>query len=230
MSDDKLRRRLAGEAARLMFGGDEPAFYRARLKAAQRVAGRPVRRGELPTHREIREQFAELVRCGAEPAEYAVPSPECFQLYRSLLLPLEQVKENARTHPEGDALYHSLQVFELARNELPYDEEFLLAARLHDVGKAIDTQDHVGAALEALDGSITPRTAWLIEHHPEARALREGTLGARSHRRLAASEDFDELVLLEACDQAGRVCGAAVPDVDDALAYVRDLARECEEP
>ena len=51
-------------------------------------------------------------------------------------------------HPEGDALYHSLQVFELAREERPYDEEFLLAALLHDVGKAIDPSDHVEAALQ----------------------------------------------------------------------------------
>ena len=66
-----------------------------------------------------------------------------FQIYQMLLLPLENVKEDPRYHPEGDALYHSLQVFELARRELPYDEEFLLAALLHDVGKAIDRRDHV---------------------------------------------------------------------------------------
>ena len=49
-----------------------------------------------------------------------------FQLYESLLLPLENVKQPLKYHPEGDALYHSLQVFDLARNELAYDEEFLL--------------------------------------------------------------------------------------------------------
>ena len=76
--------------------------------------------------------------------------------------------QRPQSHPEGDALYHSLQVFELAREELPYDEEFLLAALLHDVGKGLDPQDHIGAALEALDGHITPRTAWFIEHHTEA--------------------------------------------------------------
>ena len=56
-----------------------------------------------------------------------------------------------KTHPEGDVLYHSLQVFELARQALPYDEDFLLAALLHDVGKAIDRREHVAAALEALE-------------------------------------------------------------------------------
>ncbi len=103
-----------------------------------------------------------------------------FQIYHMLLLPLEGVKQSPKWHPEGDALYHSLQVFDLARGELPYDEEFQLAALLHDVGKAIDAQDHVAAGLEALEGYITPRTAWLIEHHMQAAALRDGTLGART--------------------------------------------------
>ena len=103
-----------------------------------------------------------------------------FQVYESLLLPLEQVKQDRRYHPEEDALYHSLQVFEFARNALPYDEEFLLAALLHDVGKAIDPADHVAAGLEALEGFITARTAWLIRHHMEAQWMHEGKLGVRA--------------------------------------------------
>src|SRR4029077_10597773 len=34
-----------------------------------------------------------------------------FQVYRALLLPLETVRQSREYHPEGDALYHSLQVF-----------------------------------------------------------------------------------------------------------------------
>jgi hypothetical protein len=146
-----------------------------------------------------------------------------------LLLPLEHVKENPESHPEGDVLYHSLQVFELARESRPYDEEFLLAALLHDVGKAIDRRDHVAAALEALEGLITPRTAWLVEHHAEALALRDGTLGARSRRRLEASEDFEELLTLAECDALGRQTGVLVPEVSEALACLRQLAQECGE-
>jgi len=148
-----------------------------------------------------------------------------FAVYRSLLVPLEAVKQSREYHPEGDALYHSLQVFELARDELPYDEEFLLAALLHDVGKAIEPHDHVAAGLEALAEVITPRTAWLIEHHMEGHALHEGTLGARARRRLEESPDYEELVLLSRCDRAGRVRGAQVPEVEDALEYIRELAR-----
>ena len=147
-----------------------------------------------------------------------------FQIYRMLLLPLEGVKQNPEYHPEGDALYHSLQVFELARDELPYDEEFQLAALLHDVGKAIDPRDHVAAALEALEGYITPRTGWLIAHHMEAAALRDGSLGARARRRLEENENFDELMLLCDCDRDGRERGVMVCDVEDALDHLRSLA------
>ena len=50
-----------------------------------------------------------------------------YQFFRMLLLPLENVKQSAKYHPEGDVLYHLLQVFELAKDARPYDEEFLQA-------------------------------------------------------------------------------------------------------
>jgi len=148
-----------------------------------------------------------------------------FAIYRMLLVPLESVRQSPEWHPEGDALYHSLQVFDLARDELPYDEEFQLAALLHDVGKGIDPRDHVAAGLEALEGHVTARTAWLIEHHMEAAALRDGTLGVRARRRLEATPDFEELMLLCDCDRRGRQRGVDVPDVEEALDHLRELAR-----
>jgi hypothetical protein len=148
-----------------------------------------------------------------------------FQVFQSLLLPLENVKQNPQWHPEGDALFHTLQVFDLARNELPYDEESLLAALLHDVGKAIDPYDHVAAGLEAVADFITERTGWLIAHHMEAQQILDGTLGARAKRRLAESESYDELLLLARCDRAGRQPGAEAPELDEALDYIRELAR-----
>lgn len=150
-----------------------------------------------------------------------------FQVFEALLLPLEEVKQNRQYHPEGDALYHSLQVFDLARDEQPYDEEFILAALLHDVGKGIDRQDHVFAGLEALEGLITDRTAWLIRFHMDAHKIHDGTIGARAHRRLRENENYDDLVLLSECDRAGRKVGVMVPDVDEALDYVREIAEMC---
>lgn len=58
-----------------------------------------------------------------------------------------------------------------------YDEEFLLAALLHDVGKAIDPHDHVAAGLEMLGDFIHRCTAWFIEHHMEAQQALDRTLG-----------------------------------------------------
>src|SRR3954468_14261093 len=126
-----------------------------------------------------------------------------FPVYRMLLLPLESVRQSREYHPEGDALYHTLQVFELARDARPYDEEFLLAALLHDVGKGIDPHDHVAAGLQALDGLITDRTRFLIENHMAAHAYRGGTLPAKQRQRLKESEDFDDLLLLSELDHTG---------------------------
>ena len=230
MANDRLRHRVAWEAARLLYTDQESECARARAKTARRILGAQPRPYDLPSNREIRRQLEAMA---GTPLDRAVPQPEGrldrFQVYAMLLVPLEQVRGNRDSHPEGDALYHSLQVFELVRQQAPYDEELLLAALLHDVGKAIDPRDHVAAALEALEGLITPRTAWLIEHHAEAQALHEGTLGVRSRRRLEASEDFEDLRLLAECDRRGRATGIAVPDMLEAFAYLRDLARACGE-
>ena len=165
-----------------------------------------------------------------EEALFAVENkPDRFQVFQALLLPLEDVKEHPRYHPEGDALYHSLQVFDHARDELPYDEEFLLAALLHDVGKAINPAEHVAAGLEALDGFITPRTAWLIEHHMLGHQLLDGSLGARAKRRLRQSPDYEELLLLTRCDQAGRQSGVEASELEEAIDYLRDLVQSCGE-
>jgi hypothetical protein len=148
-----------------------------------------------------------------------------YPVFRMLLAPLENVHESPVHHPEGDVLYHSLQVFELARERRPYDEEFLLAALLHDIGKGLDRSQHVESGLQALDGLITERTHFLIEHHMHAHAYREGKLGARLRRELEASPDFEELMLLNECDAGGRVPGADVCTLDEALEYLRELER-----
>jgi len=289
MAKDKLRRQLAWEAARLMYTREETEYFRAKLKAARRIASGDVKPRDLPSNREIRDQvqaFARLhegerrlenlrqmrlealrlmrilrtfkprligsvmtghVRQGsdidlhvfsdsaeavaaaldqqgmsyaierkrvrkhgeersfthihvedrfafeltvypADKAHYVFKSSitskaieragiaeleqllkreypdeplaqevlesqskvDPLQIYEMLLLPLERVKESPVYHPEGDALYHSLQVFDLAREEFPYDEEFLSAALLHDVGKAIIWQALPEAAREIM--------------------------------------------------------------------------------
>jgi hypothetical protein len=148
-----------------------------------------------------------------------------YPVYRMLLLPLEDVRQSPHYHPEGDALYHSLQVFELARDVRPYDEEFLVAALLHDVGKALDPSDHVAAALGALEGLITERTRFLIAHHMDALAYLEGRLPVKLRRELESSPDFDDLMLLRELDSAGREPGAPAGTVDEALDFLKELER-----
>ncbi|QDT06737.1 hypothetical protein K227x_51530 [Rubripirellula lacrimiformis] len=149
--------------------------------------------------------------------------PDRWSVFLALLLPLENVRENPKVHPEGDVLHHSLQVYDLAQDESAYDEEFLLAALLHDIGKAIDKDDHVAAGLEALDGFISERTAWLIGHHMEAHRVRDHSIGARRRKRLTAHPWFDDLMRLNDCDVAGRVAGAQTSSVEDALDSIEQL-------
>ena len=189
------------------------------------ITGKAMERATLPEYEAfLREEYPDIDL--AAELESAEDSIDRFQVYRSLLLPLDGYEQSKKDHPEGDVLYHSLQVFELGRDELPYDEEFILAALLHDVGKGIDPSDHVAAGLEALDGHITERTAWFIEHHMEAHLVRDRTIGHRAHRRLRESPDYEELMILEECDHNGRQAGAMVCELDDALDYIRDLARQ----
>jgi hypothetical protein len=150
-------------------------------------------------------------------------APGRFGVYLALMLPLENVRQNPRQHPEGDALYHSLQVFQLASQERPYDEEFLTAALLHDLGKAIDPDDHVAAALEALDGFISERTAWLIENLAGAHRAGEGTIGSRHRKRLFSHESYEELMILADCDRRGRQSGAEGPPLEEAIEQLRLL-------
>ncbi len=219
-------------------------YYLAKRKAAA-VLGHRIRPGDLPSDDEVREQLVSLSRDSTslqDPVEptpdatvedetaYAIPSMadhlDRFAIYRMRLEPLESVKQNPRHHPEGDALFHSLQVFELAREARPYDEEFLLAALLHDVGKAIDPQNHVDAGIEALRGSITDRTLWLIEHHMDLLAGRDRPVSAKFKRELEASEYYEDLKLLRTLDDAGRVPGQPVDPLEDALAYIKGLEDE----
>ena len=57
-------------------------------------------------------------------------------------------------------------------------------------------------------------------------ALRKGTLDPRTRRAIESSEWFEDLTLLRDLDEAGRVPGAEVCTVEEALAYLRGLKAE----
>lgn len=151
-----------------------------------------------------------------------------YPLFRMMLQPLEGVRQRAEYHPEGDVLYHSLQVYAQAKDRRPYDVEFLQAALLHDIGKGIEPHNHVEAAIRSLYGLITDRTKFLIANHMLAQEYREGTLSPKVRDKLRVHPDFDDLLLLAECDREGRVPGALVGTLDEALAYLQELDAENE--
>lgn len=174
------------------------------------------------------EQLIAREHPGADTSEEAetVKTIDPLLIWSLLLAPLENVKQDPRYHPEGDALYHSLQAFELARAEVPYDQELITAALLHDVGKAIDPHDHVAAGLEALEGTLTEREEYLIGHHMEAMEYVDRTLGARARAALEMSEWFDDLMALRDIDDRARRTGVDVSTAEEALAFLKAMDEE----
>lgn len=186
------------------------------------ITGKPIERASLKEFRTI--LLREYPGIDLEQELISVSNQaDPFQVFYHLLLPLENVQQNPTYHPEGDVLYHSLQVFDLACDCLPYDEEFLTAALLHDVGKGIAPTDHVNAGLEVLEGLITPRTEWLITHHMEAHRINDHSIGSRAKKRLQSHESYDELILLGECDRGGRCQGVTTSTLEEAIDYLRDL-------
>jgi hypothetical protein len=151
-----------------------------------------------------------------------------YTWFCQLLESLEEVPVDLKEHPEGDLLFHSLQVFAMASEEFPNDLEALEAALLHDVGALTATEDWQQASVALLGDSITPRTAWLIEHWPEALLAGQSRLGARALRRLNDHPDWDLLLALVAMDQRCRVGNLATPQLEEAIQQLRELHLQCE--
>lgn len=129
------------------------------------------------------------------------------------LTALDGVPQDPKYHPEGDALFHSLQVFELALSEAA-DPELLAAALLHDVGKAHAGRDHDAVGADLLEG-LPERTVWLVRHHldllRDPRATR-----ARWH----GTPVLADLERLRRWDLGGRSRHARVREPEEAAAIV----------
>jgi hypothetical protein len=215
---DRVRQRIAGEAARSVTRGTDAR--RAVFRAARRVTHGWVPDDQLPDHAEVRRE----VHRRLDPSGSLMPLiGDRFDQLAALVAVLETVRQDPLRHPEGNALEHSLQVFGIIHDEQPCDEELLTAALVHDVGLAIDRRSAVAAGLDVLDGLVTPRTAWLIENLPAARGYADGTLGHRARKRLEAHPDFLDALLLAEADRRGRVRGGDAPSLDEAIAILRNL-------
>lgn len=128
-----------------------------------------------------------------------------------------------RRHIAIEAARLMYERVELARDEVPYDQELITAALLHDVGKAIDPADHVAAGLEALEGTLTEREEFLIAHHMDAQSLVAGGLGGKLRKRLAESEWIEDLLTLRSIDDRARKRGVEACTIEEALALLQEM-------
>jgi hypothetical protein len=113
-------------------------------------------------------------------------------------------------HPEGDVFIHSLQVLRIAFKET-VDIDLILAAMLHDVGKAVDNHNHEKEAVSLLGDNLSKKSLWLIEHHMRIWYLINGEM----KRRLKVQELINhgwitDLFLLARWDKMGRQPGLNV--------------------
>lgn len=132
----------------------------------------------------------------------------------SLLEALDGIQQSPKYHPEGDALYHSLQVFELATRAT--DDRVLWAAALfHDVGKAIDGPLHDEIGADLLEGLLPDRAVWLVRHHLDL--LRDPR---RTRRRWLGTPELLDLERLRKWDLGGRNPNARVMSLDSSLALL----------
>lgn len=124
------------------------------------------------------------------------------------LLDLEFVEQNPIYHPEGNALFHSLQVFQLSL-KLSNQPEIWAAALFHDIGKAIDGPTHAEIGEELLTGIFNENICWLVRHHLDLLIH-----PAKTKRMLKNSSRLKQLALLRHLDLHGRdpYCNVCTPE------------------
>ncbi|OZG71559.1 tRNA nucleotidyltransferase [Hahella sp. CCB-MM4] len=132
----------------------------------------------------------------------------------SLLNDLEGVIQPPKFHPESDALYHSLQVFELAYHQST-DPELWAAALFHDIGKSVDQKNHASIGADMVHSIFPQRVEWLIYHHLDL--LKSPT---KTRHKLAGTSLLKDLTTLRNWDMNGRSQFATVMTAEEALELV----------
>ena len=145
------------------------------------------------------------------------PSHLMYDILVKMLLDLDGIEQDPKFHPEGNALYHSLQVFEIA-NKYTEDPELLMAALLHDVGKAIDSAHHAEIGAHMLSEVASERVSWLVHHHLDLLRTPRQT-----RKRFAHTSQLADLEALRRWDLAGRKRKVWVPTPHNAVATLMNL-------
>lgn len=128
-----------------------------------------------------------------------------------IMAPLFELLERCRGvpqspvhHPEGDVFVHSLQVMQWAFKE-SIDTDLILAAMLHDVGKAVSSLGHDKIGAEHLYPYVSLKTHWLIENHMRFWQLIMGDMKKKSKIVGLIEHPFlADLLQLARWDQLGR--------------------------
>ncbi len=129
---------------------------------------------------------------------------EFMEPYFRALEKCRGVPQMDKYHPEGDVFGHSLQVLRWAFRE-SIDTDLILAAMLHDVGKAIDTRGHEEKAIEMLGDHLSAKTKWLIEQHMRIWDMVLGDMRRQGKVKYLIEHLFlPDLVLLARWDKMGR--------------------------
>jgi len=114
------------------------------------------------------------------------------------------VTQSPRWHPEGDVFQHTLQVLRWAFRE-SQDADLLLAAMLHDIGKAENSHGHAEIAVKLLQSRAGDKTLWLIAHHIRIWRLLTGEMMKKTKiDYLVRHPWLPDLLLLARWDKMGR--------------------------
>ena len=131
-----------------------------------------------------------------------------------MLYALDGMEQNPKYHPEGDALYHSLQVFAHSL-ESTDDPELWAAALLHDIGKAEGCPGHAERGAQWLEGLVSERIVELVRHHMDLHRQPQ-----RTRHRWRGTTFLRELEQLRQWDKAGRDPHADVMAPEEAVQIV----------
>jgi hypothetical protein len=114
------------------------------------------------------------------------------------------VPQNPVHHPEGDVFVHSLQTMQWAFKE-SIDTDMILAAMLHDVGKAVSSLGHDKIGADHVKPYVSLKTHWLIENHMRFWQLIMGDMKKKSKVVELVEHPFlTDLLQLARWDQLSR--------------------------
>ena len=226
---DKKRGKIAAEAARrLVRGGD---IHRARFGAARRLSREWVPADELPSPSEVARELSRQQLVDDEDRSGGLVSliGDRFDKIAALVRPLSAMRLDMSRPHTITLLEATLLSFAYVEKQQPFDEELLTAALLVDAGRIINRRNAIQAILQAANGLVTSRTAWLIEARDVATAYTNGTLGHRARHRLSGHADFDHVMLLAEATRANQQEDVGRLSLDGAIERLRSLSASCDE-